>query len=261
LLATIEAQIENFLSADVSGGFPVGAVLVEPMQNLAGYRVPVNGFLRTLRSICDRHGTLLVFDEIFTGFGRTGYWLASDTEKSIADVLCVGKGMLGGISGGACVADESLLGLVAQGGMLDLHGSTFKANPLTCVAATTAIETIKEAGLVDRVLYLEAFAKQRLVEIDRLASVAGIRGRGLALGVAMKNPQTGEPAGSLAAEVCRLAGERGLNVISNGYPYGNVVCICPPLVIDESELSWGLDLLVDCVAEVDEVARMSDASS
>jgi 4-aminobutyrate aminotransferase-like enzyme len=250
-LAQLESQIKYFLAADISGGFSVGAIIVEPMQNLAGYRVPVRGFLRSLRSLCDRYGILLIFDEVFTGFGRTGHWLASDAEQTVADVICVGKGMLGGISGGACIAHESLLALLNQGGMLGLHGSTFKANPLTCTAAVTTIEALDEGGFVDRVYSLESLARQRLSAISNLPTVSGIYGRGLALGIAMRDPQSGEPDGSLAAKVCLLAGGRGLNVICNGYPYGNVICICPPLVIDETEFYWGLDLLIDCVAAVD----------
>lgn len=244
--------VESFLSNDSAGGFPVGAILVEAIQNLSGYKVPVPGLLGALRSICDRHGLLLIVDEVFTGFGRTGYWLASDAEECVPDVICVGKGMLAGVGGGACLASRQLLSLVSKSGTLPLHGSTFKGNPLACVAASTAISVMESEGLVSRAKSLEAAARSRLDEIISWSTVAGVRGRGLALGIAMRDPHSGEPAGDLATEVCRLVNERGLHVICNGYPYLNVLCICPPLVIDEVDLRWGVNLLVDTIGEVND---------
>lgn len=206
-----------------------GAVLVEAIQGRGGIVVPPAGWLRSLKALCERRGALLICDEIFTGWGRTGDWFACQQEGVIPDLLCVGKALGGGLPISACVARTELMAAwgVSQGEAL--HTSTFLGNPLCCAAALAALGELErlEAPQLARVrgqLFREA--------LERLAArfpkaIAAVRGRGLMLGIQLTKPCA---AGLMEALLAR-------NVIALPAGAGDVLEFTPPLVITEEEIT------------------------
>ena len=110
--------------------------------------VPPIGFLDNLKRICAENEVLFIADEIFTGFGRSGHWLACDREGVVPDIICVGKSMTGGVASSACIADHGIMNALTHTGLVPLHGSTFAANALACVSITATINVLKRDDLI-----------------------------------------------------------------------------------------------------------------
>jgi len=234
--------VEHALTDPASGVEPAACVLVEPIQGNGGVVVPPAGFLRGLRELCDRAGTLLVFDEIQCGFGRSGRMWASEHEDVEPDLMTVGKGIGGGLA---------LAGLVGRDGLLttwepDAVSSTFLANALNAAAGCAAIDVLREEGLVERSAQLGARALARLQsELAGRPAVGDARGRGLFVGLELVRDRTShEPDSELAARAQRALRDRGV-LVGRGGRHGNVLVLSPPLVIDEAALDGGLDTIVD----------------
>jgi len=234
--------VEHALTDPASGVEPAACVLVEPIQGNGGVVVPPAGFLRGLRELCDRAGTLLVFDEIQCGFGRSGRMWASEHEDVEPDLMTVGKGIGGGLA---------LAGLVGRDGLLttwepDAVSSTFLANALNAAAGCAAIDVLREEGLVERSAQLGARALARLQsELAGRPAVGDARGRGLFVGLELVRDRTShEPDSELAARAQRALRDRGV-LVGRGGRHGNVLILSPPLVIDEAALDGGLDTIVD----------------
>jgi len=215
---------------------PVGAVLVEPIQGRGGERIPPRGFLRELRELCDREGWLLVLDEVYTGFGRTGRWFACEDEGVVPDLLCVGKGLAAGMPLSACVGRAEVMDRWPASGGESLHTQTFLGHPPGCAAALASIAVLEEEKLPERAAELGARA---LAQLRRaLAGAPGVRevrGRGLLLGIECDAP-------ARAARACAGLLARGVVVISSGDD-GRVVSITPPLCIDAELLESCLELV------------------
>jgi 4-aminobutyrate aminotransferase/(S)-3-amino-2-methylpropionate transaminase len=222
-------------------GLPIGAVLVEPIQGRGGERVPPVGFLRALRALCDERGWLLIADEIYTGFGRTGRLFACEHEDVVPDLLCVGKGLASGMPLSACLGTEEVMTAwpVSEGEAL--HTQTFLGHPLGCAAALASIAAIEREGLVERAAALGARASAQLREgLGAAAQVREVRGRGLMIGVEFTS-------GEAAVAVVQALLERGVIALPSG-PGGCVVSITPPLCIGEAALDQALGVLVERVA-------------
>jgi ornithine--oxo-acid transaminase len=205
------------------------AVMVEPIQGEAGVVVPPEGYLARLRSICNRHGILLIFDEIQTGFCRTGRRFAWQWEEARPDIMCLGKALGGGIMPiSAIVADRKVMEVFTPG----THGSTFGGNPLACAIGIAAIEVLEEEQLEENA--------QRLGEIFR-AEVAAIpcpkmrlvRGKGLLNAVVFEE-------GFEAWNVCIALRDEGLLAKQT---HGNIIRFAPPLVIGEAELREAIAII------------------
>ncbi len=219
---------------------PVGAVLVEPIQGRGGERIPPDGFLTQLREICDAEGWLLVADEVYTGFGRTGRWFACDHEGVVPDLLCVAKGLASGMPISACLGRAPLMDAwpISEGEAL--RTQTFLGHPPSCAAALASIAVLEEEKLVERAANLGAVALERLGE--RLAGRAGIRevrGRGLLLAVELDSAERADRS-------CASALAAGLIALPSGDD-GRVISICPPLCIDRDLLGLALDLLTEAI--------------
>jgi 4-aminobutyrate aminotransferase-like enzyme len=229
--------LENALDDPASGVEPPACILVEPIQGNGGVVVPPAGFLRGLRELCDRAGTLLVFDEIQSGFGRSGRMWASEHEDVVPDLMTVGKGIGGGLALAALLGRAELMTTWEP----DAVTSTFLANALNAAAASAAIDVLRDAGLVERSARLGAHALQRLSrELAGHPSVGDVRGRGLFLGVELA-------AAELAAQKQRALRDRGV-LVGRGGRYGNVLILAPPLVIEDDVLDGGLDAIVGVLA-------------
>ncbi|WP_456482454.1 acetylornithine transaminase [Methanopyrus sp.] len=207
------------------------AIIVEPVQGEAGVRVPPDGFLRELRELCDEHGLLLIVDEVQSGMGRTGRFFAFEHEDVLPDIVCLAKGLGGGVPVGATIAREEVAEAFEPGD----HGSTFGGNPLACAAVCAAVRTVLEENLPEAAERKGKLAMRILSEAEDV--VEKVRGRGLMIGVEVGDDERAE-------EVAREMLDRGVlvNVTS-----GDVIRLVPPLVIGRDELEKALTELVDAL--------------
>ena len=215
----------------------VAAIVVEPIQGEGGYLVPEDGFLQGLREICDRHGILLVADEIQSGAGRTGRMWAVEHWDVEPDILLTAKGIASGMPLGALVARAELL----EGWGPGAHGSTYGGNPVACAAALATIELL-EGGLVAnaRIRGEEALAGLRPLVGQHPGLVRDVRGKGLMIGVEFATAEDAEA-------VQWACFQRGLLVLECGR---SAVRMSPPLTISADELRTGLRLFIEAVEEV-----------
>ena len=236
--------LEDALADPASGVEPPACVLVEPIQGNGGVVIPPAGFLAGLRRLCDRTGTLLVFDEIQCGFGRSGRMWASEHEDVVPDLMTVGKGIGGGLALAAVLGSSELMTTWEP----DAVTSTFLANALNAAAGCAAIDVLREEGLVDRSAQLGAHALRRLQEgLAGSPAVGDVRGRGLFIGVELV--KDGEPDPELAAQAQHASREQGV-LVGRGGRYGNVLILAPPLVIEEEVLDGGITALLEAVAAI-----------
>jgi taurine--2-oxoglutarate transaminase len=238
----------------------VAAVILETITGTNGLIVPPDGYLQSIREVCDRHGILLICDEVMAGFGRTGKWFACEHWDVVPDILTTAKGINSGyVPLGAMTISEPLADWVR--GKLFSGGLTYSGHPLACAAAVASIEAFQEEGIVENAAAHGEWlgpALQRLA--DRHPSIGDVRGKGLFWGLELvRNRETREPlvpfnaAGEAGAPVVRMtkaAMERGLYL----FVHWNVVMIAPPLVISREELEEGLAVLDDVLAVADELA-------
>lgn len=247
LLKSCLNHIEMALDSKKSGHCPVGAIIVEPMQNASGYILPPSGFLCGLREICDRHNILLITDEIFTGFGRCGKWLMADYENVHADIVCVGKVMTGGFPAAACVASREIMASMDYDGMVPLHGSTFLGNSLTSAAICSSIEILKSDNLVEQSREKgEYFRKQLRSILNPIPTVGDIRGIGMATMIEFVESKENKVHNAVEAEnFSKFMLEHGIITLISGLPYGNCVAFCMPFVIPKYQIDLILRICSD----------------
>jgi 4-aminobutyrate aminotransferase len=237
------STIEDELFAKKVDPKSVAALFVEPIQGEGGYIVPPPGYLVALRELCDRHGILLVCDEVQSGVGRTGKMFACEYEGIEPDVLLTAKGLGSGMPIGAIVAKESVMKWPPGA-----HGSTFGGNPVCCAAALATLDVVEhellpKVGPVGERLLAGA---RRLQE--KFASIGDVRGRGLMIGLEfVKNRATREPAPEMPHELVERAFHKGLLLLGAGR---SVLRLAPPLVVDESDVDTALAIIDQCLAEM-----------
>lgn len=218
----------------------IGAVVVEPIVGREGILVPPAGWLAEVERSCRRHGTLLIVDEVFTGFGRTGRLFAVEHDGVRPDILCCGKALGGGMPIAAVLARRPLF-RIWETEKEALHTATFVANPVACAAALAALTVIEEEDLPARAARMGEWVGQRLASWpERFNQVAAVRGRGLVWGVEMK---TAEAARRWTAKAL----ERGVILLAGG-PEGTVGQIVPPLTIPEELLKTALEILEEALS-------------
>jgi len=228
----------------------VAAIFVEPVQGEGGYVVPPDGWLQKLRALCDRHGILLVADEVQSGMGRTGKWFATEHWGVVPDILCVAKALASGMPVSAMVARESVMTWP-----VGAHGSTFGGNPVACAAALATIDVIEQEGLMENAVRvgnrlldgLRALARE-VEQAGRPPFIGDVRGLGLMIGVELvQDLQTRAPAHDEAEAVMRECFRRGLLVLTCG---ASSIRFAPPLVITEAEADRALAIFADALAAV-----------
>ncbi len=236
--------VERALDRPPRGAGPIGAVVIEPVQGRGGEIVPPPGYLARLRDICDERGVLLIADEIFTGFGRTGAWFAVQREGVVPDILCVGKGMAGGMPIAACIARAEVMGAWAHRGPEAPHSSTFMGHPVGCAAALASIGELERRRAPERARRMGAHLLRRCgAMMERHRVIGDVRGLGLMAGIELvRDRRSKEPHPAAAASVMRRALARGVIMITSG-PAGNVLSISPPLTITRRQLDFALDVL------------------
>jgi len=225
-------------------GEKTAAVLVEPIRGEGGIRVPPDGYLKGLRDICDEKGVLLMFDEVQTGFGRTGKFFACEHWGVVPDVLCLAKPLAGGLPLGATIAREEVMSSLKLGD----HSTTYSGNPLVCAAGCAAIDVLLEENVAGKAAALGAYFKSNLEKLrEKHKSVKEVRGLGLMIGMESK-------FGVL--NVLLKCMEQGVLVLDAGK---TVVRFLPPFVITKEQIDKVISVL-DNVLEEEENARASGAS-
>jgi len=219
----------------------IAAILVEPIQGRGGVIVPPKGFLRGLRALCDERGVLLILDEIYTGFGRTGTMFACEHEGIVPDILCMGKAIAGGVPLSATIGRASVMDAWALNDGEALQTSTYLGNPLACAAALANIGELQRLDLLAHVVRREAWIAERLKRFVVYDDIVAVRGVGYLWGLEFRT----------AAKANRVVVDglaKGIILLQSG-PTGTSVTIAPPLVIDDDQLARGLDLLETTIRE------------
>jgi 4-aminobutyrate aminotransferase len=228
--------IENVLFASNVPASEVAAILIEPIQGEGGYIVPPDGFLPGLRRLCDRHGILLIFDEVQSGVGRSGRMFAAEHWGVAPDIMTLAKGLGSGLPIGAIVAKKALMRQWQRGA----HGNTYGGNPLCCAAALATLDLV-ERGYAANAARVGAHFIARLHGLQqRHAAIGEVRGKGLMIGMELVDPATRAPARALCDALVTRAFHHGLLLLSCG---ASTVRFMPPLLVSEAEVDEALVLL------------------
>jgi 4-aminobutyrate aminotransferase len=243
---TVVDYIEEEIFHTMLSPTDVAGILVEAIQGEGGYIIPAPGFLGRLRELCDRHGILLMVDEIQSGAGRTGKWWAIEHENVEPDIVCFAKGIGSGMPIGGIIARKDLM-TWGPGS----HGSTFGGNPVAAVAALATLQVIDEEGLMDQATETGAYILDALAEMEgRHPSIGEVRGRGLMVGLEfVKDRDTKERATDLRDDVIQRAFESGLLLIPCG---SNSIRMTPPLNIPRPLVEEGLHIFENALSQVEE---------
>jgi acetylornithine/LysW-gamma-L-lysine aminotransferase len=205
-----------------------GFVILEPIQGESGIHVAPDGFLQDVRKLCDEKGILLVFDEIQSGFGRTGRMWASEHWNTIPDIMCLAKGIAGGVPMGATLVKPDILACMKKGE----HSSTFGGNPLSCAAGIGAIQALTKDGLIENA---EKMGKVFQEGLERLKNkhkiIREVRGKGLMIGVELKFE---------VKDILMGAIQNGVLLLYSGR---NIIRLLPPLVITKEDILKVVDIL------------------
>jgi len=208
------------------------AVLVEPIRGEGGIRVPPDDFLQGLREVCDERNILLIFDEVQTGFGRTGKMFACEHWKTIPDVMCLAKPIAGGLPIGITVAKEHIMSSLKVG----QHSTTFSGSPIVCAAGCAAIDVLLEEKLVDRAAMLGNYFKSQLEDLQaRHRIIKEVRGLGLMLGIELKFD---------VLNIILKSMERGVLFLDAGR---TVLRFLPPLVTEKEQINRAISVLDEVI--------------
>jgi 4-aminobutyrate aminotransferase / (S)-3-amino-2-methylpropionate transaminase / 5-aminovalerate transaminase len=244
-------SLEHLLDAPGTAHEGIGAILVEPVQGRGGDLVPPAGFLAGLRRVADERGLLLIADEVYTGFGRTGRWFACEHEEVVPDLMVVGKGLTGGLPFSACIGTAEVMDHWPRSRGEAIHTSTFLGHPLGCAAALASMAVLRDERLVERSAGLGGRMLARLAAFAAdHPHVAEVRGRGMMIGIELvRDRESLEPAPELAGRVVVEALRRGLLVLGGGV-HGNVLSLSPPFVLTDAQAEYALGVLEEVLAGV-----------
>ena len=205
-----------------------GFIIMEPIQGESGIHVAPDGFLQQVREVCDEKEILLVFDEIQAGLGRTGKLWASEHWETVPDIMCLAKGIAGGVPMGATLVRPDVLSSIKKGE----HSSTFGGNPLSCAAGTATLKALTEDGLIDNSAKMGKIFQKGLEELkQRHPIIREVRGKGLMIGVELKFE---------VRDILMGAIQRGVLFLYSGR---NILRLLPPLVITEEDITKSLQVL------------------
>ena len=236
--------LEETLFRTILPASEVAAIVLEPIQGEGGYVVPPQKFMDELRCVADKHGILLIFDEVQSGMGRTGkMWAAEHFKDAVPDIMTVAKGIASGLPLSATIARTELMQWTPGA-----HASTFGGNPVACNAALATLELLEEE-LLANASTVGGYMFDRMREWPRrFKSVGDVRGRGLMLGFELvKDRETKERNPELRDRIEMRAFEKGLLILGCGQ---NSIRLCPPLVITKDQAEFVLDTLEQCMREL-----------
>ncbi len=233
-------DIESAARAFAEHGERIAGVITEPVQGAGGVFPPADDYLRRLRDLCDQHGSLLIFDEVICGFGRTGEWFAAQTYGVQPDLMTFAKGVTSGYQpmGGVIVSREICDVLEADPDYLFRHGFTYSGHPAAAAAAVANIDLIESEGLVARARDIGERMSKGLSALVGDGNLAGYRGVGALW--AAQLPEGTEPAHTVAVRDAMLD-HAGVGVVCR--PIGDSLAFCPPLVMSDADIDTVLDVL------------------
>ncbi len=241
-------ELDLMLMHEITPG-EIAAFLVEPVQGEGGYYPAPQRFMNRLGELCREHGILMIYDEIQTGFGRTGTWFASDHYDVKPDILLMGKAIANGLPLSAIGARAEIFDAWEPGS----HGTTFGGNPVACAAAAANMGALAE--FIPNTSKLSELAFARFEEMKKNHPTIGdVRGLGLMIGVELVKPGTIEPDPEAFAFLSKHARENRLLILACG-PYGNVIRFIPPLCVTEEDLNTGIDALEAAITAYEAISN------
>ena len=203
-------------------------VILEPIQGESGIHVAPDGFLQDVRKLCDDNGILLIFDEIQAGLGRTGRMWASEHWATAPDILCIAKGIAGGVPMGVTMVRPDILDCISKGE----HSSTFGGNPLSCAAGTATLQALTQDGLITNADKMGKLFREGLERLkEKHTVIRSIRGKGLMIGIELKFE---------VKDILMEGIEKNLLLLYSGR---NILRLLPPLVISEEDVTKSLEIL------------------
>jgi 4-aminobutyrate aminotransferase len=237
--------IEDKLFKTILAPEEVAAIFVEPVQGEGGYVVAPAIFMQELRRICDKHGILLVLDEVQSGIGRTGKWFAVEHTGVHPDIVCMAKGIASGMPLGVTLSKAEIMDWVPGS-----HASTFGGNPVCIAAALATLDVIEKEGLLRNSQEVGDYMQKRMADWPKKHKIVGdIRGRGLMIGVEIvKNQATREYGASERDRIVEQAFERGVLFLGCG---PSTIRIAPPLIVTKDEADVAVDVLEEAIAMVE----------
>lgn len=240
-------RVEALLDGGAPDGARIGAVIVEPVQGRAGARVAPDGFMVRLSRLAKEAGALVVADEVFTGMGRCGEILASSRVGLEPDLVCLGKGLGGGLPLSACLGAAPIMDAWPRSTGEAVHTSTFLGHPLSCAGGLAVLEALEMEGTAARARILGGrLATELRGRLADAPGVADVRGLGLLLGIELVEGDSLEPAAGLAVQVAQAALALGVLVLPAG-DRGHVVELTPPADLTDQQVDCALDVLEQAV--------------
>ena len=224
----------------------VAALIVEPIQGEGGYIIPPRSWLVELRKICDQHGILLIFDEVQTGFGRTGEWFAADIFDVQPDIVAIAKAIANGFPLGATAARAEIM--KAWGPVS--HGTTCGGNPVSCAAALAILDIIREENLLENARKQGAYLLDKLRKLQTKAPIIGdVRGVGLMIAAEFVKPDTDkEPNTEVVRRILQLALDKGLLLYPCGH-WNQTIRLIPALNVTQDQIDEGMKIFAEAVLE------------
>jgi 4-aminobutyrate aminotransferase/(S)-3-amino-2-methylpropionate transaminase len=236
------ASVEAIFKADVEPQ-RVAAIILEPVQGEGGFYIAPKAFAQRLRALCDQHGIVLIADEVQTGAGRTGTWLACEQWGVAPDVIAMAKSLGGGLPLSAIIGRAEIMDAPGPGGL----GGTYSGNPLACAAALAVLDIFEQEKLLDRAKAVgERLTKGLQAIAAKHPAIGEVRAAGAMVAIELfvgGDPK--KPAAELTNAIVRSAAQRGLILLSCGV-YGNVIRILVPLVATDAQLDEGLGIMAAC---------------
>ncbi|MCX7872450.1 MAG: aspartate aminotransferase family protein [Verrucomicrobiae bacterium] len=228
----------------------LGAILVEPIQGRGGIRVPTPSLFAFLRQICDKTGAILIFDEIYTGIGRTGKMFACEHYGVFPDIICLGKALTGGFPLSACVGRAKLMDKAWEPSKGEaIHTSTFLGNPVGCAMALACLEEVERKKLPERSAKLGAVLLDKLKSLTPPHNLVLLpRGMGLMAGLEIRHNDS-SPASELVYKIIKEMLQRGFILLPEG-EHGNVISFTPPLIITRTQLTKTINMLQDILNKI-----------
>jgi 4-aminobutyrate aminotransferase/(S)-3-amino-2-methylpropionate transaminase len=248
--AFVERELGRFSDSLVNSvaAEQVAAVLLEPVQGEGGFIPVPAAYLRGLRKLCDKHGILMILDEVQSGFCRTGRWAAFQHYDVVPDISTWAKAMGGGLPIGAVIGKADVM----DGARPGTIGGTYGGNPVACAASLETIRLMEELQLGPRAMAIGQRVTERFQQLQKRfpSWIGDVRGLGAMVGIELiENGDLHQPATELTAEVLKACVARGLLILGAGI-YGNVIRFLAPLVITDEQLDQGLDILTDEIVKV-----------
>lgn len=240
------AAIEQLFKADVDAQ-RVAAIIIEPVQGEGGFYIAPPMFLRDLRALCDRHGILLIVDEVQSGFARTGKMFAIEHSGVVPDLVTVAKSLAGGVPLSAVIGRADIMDAPLPGGL----GGTYAGSPLGCAAGLAVLDVIESEGLCARAERQGAMLRARLEDLrSRWSCIGDVRGLGAMVAMELvRDRRADAPDAELTKALVQAAGRRGLVLLSCGV-YGNVIRFLAPLTLPDAQLAEGLAILEAALEDV-----------